>query len=97
MTAPIIDRDAIIEKAARAEWVACWPKVPWSDDAAGEWLRITAAAIEPIADDLLAPIEAALEAPLPHITGVGATAAASLVRVDAARRAIAAIREAVRA
>jgi hypothetical protein len=97
----IIDRDAIIEKAARAEWVACWPKVPWSDDAAGEWLRITAAAIEPIADDLLAPIEALLASEYDRIA---CDHTCSMIEVRGAARlhealhtAIAAIREAVRA
>ncbi len=50
-----IDRAALIEQAARAEWAACW-NIPWEPDGGGEWRRITAAALPVIAKALLAPL-----------------------------------------
>ena len=51
-----IDKAALIEQAAKAEWAACW-NIPW--DLQGdteEWQRITAAGLPVIAKALLAPL-----------------------------------------
>ena len=62
MTDPIIDRDAIIEKAAKAAWGTVEDDpLPW--EKASKLARIAARvaakdALQSIADDLLAPIEA---------------------------------------
>jgi hypothetical protein len=40
----MIDREKLIEDAAKAEWAAVWPEVPWVDQA-GEFEAGTAAAL----------------------------------------------------
>lgn len=39
-----IDRDKLIEDAARAEWAVVWPGIPWTEDA-GKFKVGTAAAL----------------------------------------------------
>ena len=53
-----IDKAALIEHGARAEWEACWPSIPWPDDpdVTAEWRTSTAAALPVIAKALLAPL-----------------------------------------
>lgn len=97
MTDPIIDRDAIIEKAAKAAWGTVEDDpLPW--EKASKLARIAARvaakdALQSIADDLLAPIEAL------HCLKVITAACAHCKRVwpCPTAQAVAAIREAVRA
>ena len=62
MTDPIIDRDAIIEKAAKAAWGTVEDDpLPWEKASKLAWIAARVAAkdaLQSIADDLLAPIEA---------------------------------------
>ena len=50
-----IDKAALIEQAAAAEWRACWG-IPWEPEDNEEWISITAAALPVIAKALLAPL-----------------------------------------
>ena len=93
MTAPIIDRDAIIEKAAKGVWGVVRSRVA------------ILSALPSIADDLLAPIEA-LHQPnptleyLPNGVRIPWRACSCGFRAHSAcptAQAVAAIREAVRA
>ena len=108
MTAPIIDRGAIIEKAMQAVWgVEDGDPTPWQAAmAASEGTRATIrAALPSIADDLLAPIEA-LHQPnptleyLPNGVRIPWRACSCGFRAHSAcptAQAVAAIRKAVRA
>lgn len=93
MTAPIIDRDAIIEKAAKAAWGTVEDDpLPW--EKASKLARIAARvaakdALQSIADDLLAPIEALMVGRDDWVHPI--------VHLSELRQAVAAIREAVRA
>ncbi len=55
----VLNKAALIEQAARAQWASCWPGLPWpAGDAitVETWSHDTAAALPVIAKALLAPL-----------------------------------------
>ena len=70
-----IDRAALIEQAARAQWASCWPGLPWpAGDAitVETWSHDTAAALPVIAKALLAPLRE-LHSPIDAVMFSGRT------------------------
>lgn len=96
MTGPIIDRDAIIEKAARVAWdtgsplsLKRWDELSEDVRAHSVEREYAADMLPSIADDLLAPIEALMVGRDDWVHPI--------VHLSELRQAVAAIREAVRA